>query len=148
MPANDFVISLGPTNKKAQFIHMRTKRALFRGTTSFRRTLPTRRTHHPNSPAHFTGVYQSLAITGSPLPIYSLHYRDFFGSQSERRSTLGCCGGFQPAAHLLYQCTKRLLFPEEIHSFQLLEHIVLSSRQDVNWYTRMALHPLVKVGEN
>jgi len=116
---------------------MRTKRALFRGTTSFRRTLPTRRTHHPDSPAHFTGVYQGLAITGSPLPIYSPHYRDFFGSQSERRSTLGCCGGFQPVAHLLYQGTKRLLFPEEMHSFQLLEHIVLSSRQDVNWHTRI-----------
>src|SRR5207237_685808 len=67
----------------------------------------------------------------------SPHCRDFFGRQSERRSTLGCCGGFQPLANLLYQCTKRLLFPEEIRSIQLLEHIVLSSRQDVNWYTRI-----------
>jgi hypothetical protein len=137
MPANDSGISLVQTNKKAQFIHLRTKRALFRGTTSFRRTLPTRRTHHPDSPAHFTGINQGLAVTGSPLPIYSPYYRDFFGSQSERRSTLGCCGGFQPAAHLLYQCIKRLLFPEEIRSFQLLEHIVLISRQDVNWHTRI-----------
>src|SRR5258706_12341240 len=92
MPANDSGISLVQTNKKAQFIHMRTKRALFRGTTSFRRTLPTRRTHHPDSPTHFTGVYQGLAITGSPLPIYSRHYRDFFGSQSGRRSPFGTAG--------------------------------------------------------
>ena len=99
---------------------MRTKRALFRGTTSFRRTLPIRRTHHPDSPAQFTGVYQGLAITGSPLPIYSPHCRDFFGSQSGRRSTLRCCGGFQPAADLLYQGAKRLLFPEEIRSIDFI----------------------------
>ena len=40
MPAHDSGISLVQTNKKAQFIHMRTKRALFRGTTSFRQALP------------------------------------------------------------------------------------------------------------
>ena len=52
---------------------MRTKRALFRGTTSFRRTLPTRRTSHPDqSCSHCsTGFYQGLAITGSPVPLYS-----------------------------------------------------------------------------
>ena len=50
MPAHDSGISLVQTNKKAQFILYEDERAYaFRGTTSFRRTFPRRRTHHPDS---------------------------------------------------------------------------------------------------
>ena len=98
MPAHDSGISLVQTNKKAQFIHMRTKRALFRGTTSFRRTLPHRRTRYPDSSPIVERFIRSRYNGLTRADLLCACCGTFLQQPDLATFDCGYCGGFQPLA--------------------------------------------------
>ena len=125
-----------PANKKARSSSTRTKGHTFRGTTSFRRTLPRGALITLTVLLTLRGgrVLSGLAVTGLPVPIYYAPFvsaAHFFSSHAGRRSTAGSAGASSRWPHLLYQRINSLLFPEAMH-IRLVTLIVHGNEKRVN----------------
>jgi len=89
-----------------------------RGTTSLRRVLLPRRSHHPDH-------HQGFAVTGSPALFYSPPIiKDEFLQRIYRATFSGCCcGGSQPMATPSLPVPDRLLLPALSDDMQLLPEL-------------------------